>query len=193
MVQEEKGLKGACINMKKQKGQLILVILILIIVSAFYGGLRYYNKNHEETDESITYQVTQDEANAVTEFSIINENGSLLFTKETDSWAENSDKSLSIDSAMIESMIHTAVSISSEDQIVDIQNMSEYGLDNPQIIISYTIGEKETVIKIGDYNDMISKYYICVNDSKSLYTVDSTLQSAFSISLDELKTVEASH
>ncbi|WP_342755891.1 DUF4340 domain-containing protein [Kineothrix sedimenti] len=185
-----KAKKGIGYIMKKQKIQLTVILILLIATAAAYAGVKYYNNNHTEEEETASYTITQDDASSVKELSLTNDNGELSFTKEGDVWYENSDKTVSIDAGALENIIEEAVSVTSEDVIENVEDMSQYGLDNPEITVTYTTENGNITLEIGDYNSAVSKYYVCVKGENMVYTMDSTARDSFTKSLDDLKTVE---
>ncbi|TCL58599.1 uncharacterized protein DUF4340 [Kineothrix alysoides] len=176
--------------MKRQKIQLLTILILLIAMAAAYVGVKYYNNNHEEEDEKVSYTVTHDDAASVKSLSLANDNGELSFTKEGDIWYENSDKTVSIDAGALEDMIEAAVSITSEDVIENAADMSQYGLDEPEITVTYTTENASTTLEIGDYNSSVSKYYVCVKGENMVYTMTSSARASFTKSLDDLKKIE---
>ncbi|NLL76986.1 MAG: DUF4340 domain-containing protein [Clostridiales bacterium] len=176
--------------MKKQEKQLVVILILLIITAAAYIGMKYYNKNHTEEKETVSYTVTKEDASSVRQLSLTNENGEFSFTKEGDTWYEDSDKAIDIDVGMLEKTITAAVVLTSEDAVENVEDMSQYGLDNPEISVTYTTEKGSTTLKIGDYNSSISKYYVCVDGQNTVYTIDSSTRTYFTKSLDDLKKIE---
>ena len=53
-----------------------------------------------------------------------------------------------------------------------------------------TCGDETTTIDIGDYNEMLSEYYIKVSGDENVYLADSTLKDAFSKTPDTMESDE---
>ncbi len=176
--------------MKRQKIQLVTILILLIAMAAAYVGVKYYNNNYKEEEETVSYTVTQDDAASVKSLFLVNDNGELSFTKEGDTWYENSDKTVSIDAGALEDMIEAAVSVTSEDVIENAKDMSQYGLDDPEITVTYTTENGSITLEIGDYNSSVSKYYVCVKGENMVYTMNSSERASFTKSLDDLKKIE---
>lgn len=190
MVQKAEGLIIGG-HMKRQKIQLIIILIFLFLTAAAYGGMKYYNENHTEEEEKISYTVTEVDTASVKELSLSNENGDFSFVKENDVWYEAGDRSVKIDTALLENMITAATGVTSEDKIENVEDMSEYGLENPQIAVTYSTETENVTLNIGDYNSAVSKYYICVDGENTVYTISSSVRSSFTKSLDDLKAAEA--
>ena len=59
-------------------------------------------------------------------------------------------------------------------------------------MIRYRIMDETTTIDIGDYNEMLSEYYIKVSGDENVYLADSTLKDAFSKTADTMVEKEES-
>ena len=42
----------------------------------------------------------------------------------------------------------------------NVEDMSEYGYDNPVYTVTFKTSDKEYTVHIGDYNSVISRYYV---------------------------------
>lgn len=176
--------------MNRQKKQLMILCLLLLLLLAAYIGMRYYNDRHTKGTETVTYPVTQTALASITGFSFTNETGSYTFEKKENKWYCLEDKSMDIDTVTIENMIETAASIEGQDQITGVSDMSQYGLTNPEITVTITTAEGKTVLYIGDYNSTVYRYYVCLEGSDSVYTIDSTVRNSFTGSSQDLKTIK---
>lgn len=176
--------------MQRQKKQLIIIFIMLIFIIFLLAGMKIYNKKHAEEEDTITYPVTQSDAADVTAFSLTNENGSFSFTKVDGTWYENSDRSMKIDTYSLETVINAAVSISSENRMEQVEDLSQYGLDAPEITVIYTTKEDSTVIEIGNYNSTISLYYVRMKGEDTVYTIDGATRNSFTKNMEDFKAIE---
>lgn len=177
--------------MQKQKKQLVIIFIALIVIIILFAGLKLYNKNYRKEEETVTHSVTDHDAASVQTVSFTNENGSFSFVKEGDAWYEEKDRSIGIDTFSIEELIQAAVSITSENKLENVEDLSQYGLDAPQITVAYTTPEMDVTIEIGNYNSTISLYYMRLKDENTVYTIDSTLRNSFTKDIEDLKIIEA--
>lgn len=177
--------------MNKQKIQLLVAGIFLALVAAAYIGMRYYNSKTPEETTMETYTVTQDELASVTQFSFTNESGSFSFIKTEEGWQYDGDLEMAIDTTVLEGMIERVVAVTSENQLEAVQDMAQYGLEKPQITISYATTEDSKTLKIGDFNATLSLYYLGLEGSDTVYTTDGSFRLAFTKTLDDLKRVEA--
>lgn len=178
--------------MEKQKRQLIVLLLLLLAVVVAYIGLRLYNRRQTEWEEDgEKWQVTQDQAENITEFAFTNENGSFHFKKKNEAWYCKENEEISIDQTVLEDMIEKAVTVESSNKVENVQDMAQYGLEQPELTVSYTLesGENKS-LKIGDYNQTIYLYYLCLDGETNVYTIDSAWRTSFMKDLEDIKTVE---
>lgn len=176
--------------MKKQRIQLVVAGIILILVAAAYIGMRYYNSRSKEETAVETYVVTQDELAAVTRFSFTNENGSFRFVKTEEGWQYEADPEFSVDTTVLEGIIEKAVAVSSENKIEAVQDMAQYGLTEPEITISYQTAEGSKTLYIGDFNSAVYVYYLALEGSDTVYTVEGAFRGNFTKTLEDLASAE---
>ena len=162
---------------KRKKVQLAFVCIVFILILGAYLSFRYY-MNHlpEEAEETAeTYEAINIDTSLVTEIGIISGNGTVNLQKTGDEWLCIDNEEEKIDSAKVESFLSSAGQISSELKIEEVDDMSEYGLDNPSINITLQWDNNLYVIKTGDYNSITGYYYLSVNDDNNVYTIDGSL------------------
>ncbi len=175
--------------MKKQRIQLIVLVVILLGFVGGYFGLKTYNKNAEAKESEPKYtalSLTDDDV--ITKLYVKNVNGEFeLVKKDDDTWNLSSDETIDIDEDKIKTKINSLKTITS-DQVVDgAENLADYGLDDPAITIKMTLADgTEHTLKIGDYNQTASAYYMTIDDISTIYTVSSTLNSNFSFAQDSI-------
>lgn len=176
--------------MRKQKIQLLVAGIFLLLVVVAYIGMRYYNNQTTEETDAETYTVTQDELALVTHFSFTNENGSYRFVKTEEGWQYEADPEMAVDTTVLEGMIERAVAATSANKLEAVQDMAQYGLVNPQITITYETADSSKTLKIGDFNSPLSLYYLGLEGSDTVYTTDGSFRLVFTKTLDDLKSVE---
>lgn len=175
--------------MEKQKKQLIILGIFLVLVIAVYAGLKYYNANQTK-EETITYPVTQVMAEEVTQIAFTNENGSFTYIKSDDGWYCAEDENAQIDDELLTDSIGDIVETVSEDRIDNVEDMSQYGLREPGIKVVYSTAAGSTTLLMGDYNSAISKYYIAIDGENTVYTADGSLYYSLTKSLEDFRMAE---
>lgn len=168
----------------KQKRTLLILCGVLIAFAAAYYGASYYTAQKEAeayADEVLqsfldTIYVTEleEEITGVT-WSYYGEE--LSFELDGEDWKYTEDTTLDIDSYYIEAVISTYSSLTAERELVDGEEISSYGLDEPThyVILTDATGV-ETTYYIG--NEADTSYYLTVDDKTAVYVVSSDTVSA---------------
>lgn len=173
--------------MNKQKKQLLLLLLVLIIAIAAF---LFVSKmpDEDETEEAVSYTVTDLEAENVSKLVFTNDTGTYTLTKqEDDTWIYEGDKTLDMDETAVENLISKVSALTYEDKIEQVEDVSGYGLDEPAITILVSDGINSYTLLVGDYNDVTYTYYICLeNDVETVYTTTSYSISSFQNGIDSL-------
>ena len=77
--------------------------------------------------------------------------------------------------------------LSSDNEITDVTDFTQYGLDSPVMTITITLSDGSThKLEVGDYNSQISEYYLRVDDADTVYTISSTIYSDFNLTTSNL-------
>lgn len=182
--------------MKKQKIQmLVIVVILLLCVAAYFVATQYVKKQEQRDKDSETQgqvSLTVIDPDAVDAFSYIADGTTYSYTKDGDAWICENDTSLKMDADSIATLLEHLKKVTAAEAITDYDSISDYGLDQPQNTITVTCGDETTTIDIGDYNEMLSEYYLKVSGDDKIYLVDSTLKDAFSKTPDTMVKQEES-
>lgn len=182
MVQEEKGMR------KKNKGILILLAILILLV-AVYFGLRKWNAQQEEKaqeeQEAATVHVTDTSAEDIVSLKFNVGNGDLEFSKEDDQWHYTPDKDFPLQQSYPEDMAETVGSITAGRELTDGDSIDAYGLDEPAYTIEYTDADGNTTELL--FGDMTGDdYYVMLNGNDTVYTVNSSVIDPFNYTLDDM-------
>lgn len=176
--------------MKKQKIQMLALLAVVALLCAAYAGIRYYNKNQEKKEEEAekaeTISVTDLEVSDIIKFSYQLEGQQLSFTKEGDEWKYDGDTSLDMDEDAIETMLSKAVNVTAEEAVTEYENLEDFGLENPSNTIMLATEEGETILYVGNQNEIMNQYYLKTADSDTIYLVGSAVATGFDKSIEEL-------
>ena len=182
MVQEEKSMR------KKNKGILILLAVLILLV-AVYFGLRTWNAQQEEKaqeeQEAATVHVTDTSAEDIVSLKFNVGNGDLEFSKEDDQWYYTPDKDFPLQQSYPEDMAETVGSITADRELTDGDSIDAYGLDEPAYTIEYTDADGNTAELL--FGDMTGDdYYVMLNGNDTVYTVNSSVIDPFNYTLDDM-------
>ena len=159
--------------MEKQKKQLLGLLVILIVAVIAFIVVKNL-PDEEEEDTTASYEVTDLNADNVTKLVYTNENGTLTLNKNGDEWICEEDRSVDIDEDTVNTMVGKVASLTSENKIENVEDISQYGLDNPSLTILVSDGTTSYTLLIGDYNETTYTYYMCLESDKStVYTTQS--------------------
>lgn len=171
------------------KKQMIAGIVLLVLCIGGYFGVKAYNSNQEKKQEAETMKPVEVTVSDVTGFSYMKDGETLSFEKDGENWLYAGDTSLDMDEESIEEMLGKVCGVSSTEKI-EAENLSDYGFDNPTNTITLEMAEGSKVVKIGMYNEIVSKYYLSIDDSKELYLVESDIVTGFDKTAEDLKAAE---
>ena len=176
--------------MNKQKKQFIILCVVLVAFIAVFFGLKAFTKYQEEKEaekteaEKITALTL--EIDKTTEFSYEYGGVTITFVKEEDTWYYKDDTSISIVQSSIETMLSKVEEIIAEQQITDPEDISQYGFDEPQNVITLRVGEETVTVTIGMVNEITSQYYMMISGDDSVYLTDSTVYDGFQKSVADV-------
>ncbi|WP_029324645.1 DUF4340 domain-containing protein [Butyrivibrio sp. AE3004] len=175
--------------MKSQKIQLFILLICLIVFASGYFGLKAYNKRAEAKESEPRYTALSISENTdVTSLKVVNSNGEFEVVKDGEEW-KFKDSDEDIDEDKLAKKINCIKGITSDQIIEKADNLADYGLDNPSIIITASLSDGSShKIKVGSYNSAANKYYLSVDDDSVVYTVDSSIHTNYQFTLDEIKT-----
>lgn len=186
--------------MKKQKVQLLVMVIGLIVLVAAFFGVKSYNAHLEEKESLKSepeYTVLDLDEDEIDVFSFANEYGSYSFEKSSDddgniSWTCLEEADLNLDSYKVSSVLKSALFIQADTCIEDVSDLEQYGLADPVVSVSITTGNGESyTLLCGDYNGITGKYYLSLDGESVVYASDSDIGGDFNILPDDLVVDEA--
>lgn len=175
--------------MKKQAKQLIGLIIALAVVVAGYFIIRYVAANQELETETINitelYHVDKE---SVTEVEYIHNGVDIALVRDGDTWYLKNDKSIELDQQAVGTVVGFATSLNYKTQIEEPGKLGEYGLDDPNYIVTVidSMGVAQTYF-IGDYFAIDGTYFAKLEGTDTIYTIASTYPNAFDADLEHLK------
>lgn len=170
-------------------GVLFLVMLVYVVVTKVIIG------NTDTEDDTTRIAVSQIGAENITAFSYACEetNGEFLtMIRENDIWYYEEDRNFPLNQSFVTSMAKTAAEINASRVLEgDLQELSEYGLENPSLTAHVTQKNGDIVtFYVGDYNETAEAYYLKKEGDSNIYLVNGSLKMSFDMSLYELVKME---
>ena len=171
--------------MKKKSVKLVIAVGVLVILSGAYVGVKTYvamqDAKEEESNEEETQEVVSIAPEDIQSIKFILDKKETAFEKKGESWVKSDENAFPVDQDKLDTLAGTFSSVTAQRTLKDVEDPSEYELDNPQNTITVTTTDGETtVIQVGMENDSTSQEYIDLNDdSSTVYVVSNSVFQSF--------------
>ena len=171
--------------MKKKSVNLITAVGVLVVLSGAYVGVKAYVAKQEAADtesaEEENPEIISIASADVKSIKFVIDRKEVTFEKDGDSWVKSDETGFPVDQDKIDTLVSSLNSIKAERTLENVEDASEYELDQPDNTITVTTEDGETtVIQLGMENDSTSQEYIDLNkDSSTVYVVSNSTFSSF--------------
>ena len=171
--------------MKKKSVNLITAVGVLVVLSGAYVGVKAYVAKQEAADtesaEEENPEIISIASADVKSIKFVIDKKEVTFEKDGDSWVKSDETGFPVDQDKIDTLVSSLSSIKAERTLENVEDASEYELDQPENTITVTTEDGETtVIQLGMENDSTSQEYIDLNkDSSTVYVVSNSTFSSF--------------
>ena len=171
--------------MKKKSVNLITAVGVLVVLSGAYVGVKAYVAKQEAADtesaEEENPEIISIASADVKSIKFVIDKKEVTFEKDGDSWVKSDETGFPVDQGKIDTLVSSLNSIKAERTLENVEDASEYELDQPENTITVTTEDGETtVIQLGMENDSTSQEYIDLNkDSSTVYVVSNSTFSSF--------------
>lgn len=163
--------------MKKKTVKLVSAVVVLGVLCAAYEGVNFYvtSQEEKETEENDTsVDLVSLEADDITAVSFTADQNEVEFDKKDDSWTEKSDANFPVNQDTVDSAVKGVAFLTADQEISDVEDMSQYDLDNPQNTITLTTADGDTSLQIGMESSNNQYYVKKEDDDKNVYLVSSS-------------------
>lgn len=163
--------------MKKKTVKLVSAVVVLGVLCAAYEGVNFYvtSQEEKETEENDTsVDLVSLETDDITAVSFTADQNKVEFDKKDDSWTEKSDANFPVNQDTVDSAVKGVASLTADQEISDVEDMSQYDLDNPQNTITLTTADGDTSLQIGMESSNNQYYVKKEDDDKNVYLVSSS-------------------
>ena len=163
--------------MKKKTVKLVSAVVALGVVCGAYVGVNSYvssqeAKEAEEEDKSV--DLVKLKADDVTAVSFKADDADVEFDKKDDTWTEKSDADFPVNQDTVDNAVKGVASLTADQEISDIEDLSQYDLDDPQNTITLTTADGDTTLQVGMESSNNQYYVKKADDDKNVYLVSST-------------------
>lgn len=163
--------------MKKKTVKLVSAVVVLGVLCAAYEGVNFYvtSQEEKETEENDTsVDLVSLEADDITAVSFTADQNGVEFDKKDDSWTEKSDANFPVNQDTVDSAVKGVASLTADQEISDVEDMSQYDLDSPQNTITLTTADGDTTLEVGMESSNNQYYVKKADDDNNVYLVSST-------------------
>lgn len=168
----------------KRGTKLIVMSCILVMLCAltyYFHSLDLNNTEDDITNETTTiFSVDYD---SITALSLTNKAETLSFNRADSLWKYNDDDAFPLDTDALNIVLLALCSIDSSKVIPNVEDYSQYGLNEPPISITLT-ADTDYQINIGDKTSLGDALYISINDG-NVYLTDTGFYDYFDCSLED--------
>ena len=173
--------------MKKQRIQLVILIIVLIVLAGGYFGLKQYNKaQSEKTQDAEGEAIVAANAEDIVKLAYDYEDNNYEYEKEDGTWYYAPNHSLNLTQYRLDNMAETLAGLTAMETIEDVTDMSQYGLDEPSRTLSFETSGESFIFNVGDYNEIAGVYYICRPAATTVYAVKSSDITAFNVDVMDM-------
>lgn len=173
--------------MKKQKIQLFILALILILVLAVFLILRYRPEKDGAEQEDTSYSVLSLSKEELKSFTIISAGETFAFIKGESGWESDERTAGMLDQDTLESMLAQVMSLRADGRIENVSDLSGFGLAQPEVAVILVMADgTEYRLAFGDYNEMTGVYYMGLNSSDVVYTTPLNIKGSFQVTWEKL-------
>jgi len=172
----------------KRKKNLLILLIALVVVAGAYFGISALSKDEDADKAEITVPVLDNvKKEDITGISWNYEGNKIDLVKEGSAWVCAQDKAFPLEQNFPESMSATISELTSTRFFEDVENMADYGLENPSHTITVKLQNgEETTISVGAQNAVTSEYYVSKSGENDVYLVESGFPASFRHSMYDM-------
>ena len=175
--------------MKSKKIKLTLSVAALVVLSVSYAGIKIYVRNQKEAESDVTddteiiYSADADQINAI---EFLTDGQETTFEKNEDGvWTCKREPEFPVNQSSIENLKGYLCELSSQRTLTDVENLEQYGLDDPQNIITVrTVDGDSFNLEVGEENTSVNAFYAKQKENdQTVYLISSSIIEEFSDNL----------
>lgn len=164
-------------NRKSKRNLIVLLGLIVVLLVVFL-----FLKKNEDADFMQEEVSTEEESvpvvsinkDEVTDIEFIRSDGSYTLHKDGDTWSYLEDIDRKVDQDTVSTYLDNICALTAKQEITDVTDFSDYGISEESDSVTLQLANDLYVFRIGDYNSLVTGYYLTVNDGSSVYLIDSS-------------------
>ena len=126
--------------MKKKSVNLITAVGVLVVLSGAYVGVKTYvakqDAEEAEADEEEYQEIISIASDDVKSVKFVMDKKEVTFEKDGDSWVKSDETAFPVDQDKMDTLISSLSSVKAERTLEDVEDASEYELDQPENTIT---------------------------------------------------------
>ncbi len=173
--------------MKKQRMQIIVLAVVLVVLIGGLLGLRAYNQAQEDAPrEPEGEALCSMEADDILRMAYDYEGTRYEYEKVDGEWKYTSDPEQTMKQDKLTTIAAYFAQLTATDKIENVEDLSVYGLEEPARTFSFETDQESFTFFVGNLNDILGIYYICRPDENTVYIVDSKQITVFNVKAEDL-------
>lgn len=191
--------------MKKKAKNLIALTVALLLLCGVYLVFRPNGEDgvgDDTTEGGNAYPITAVDHNTLTAINVSRRANdadgadaaagmiefSFTLNDNATGWDWSEDPAVPLDNTVFAAMATAVSEVTSPYKLEGVAeaDLAKYGLDSPEISLTFTDGAGTHRLYIGDSNSFNGQNYLCTEDRTVVYTVDATLAEEFRFDIFEL-------
>lgn len=169
--------------MKRYKRIYLLLAVLVVACAVTFGVSRY--QEHKEQISNSDQVVLEIPTDSVQSLSWEYDGQSLAFHREDGVWVYDEDAAFPVDEDKMSQMLGRFASFGVAFIIEEVEDLGQYGLDDPVCTIEITTEEQNYTVQLGDYSTMDSQRYVSIGDG-NVYLVQEDPLDDFDAQLSDL-------
>ena len=148
--------------MKRSKKLITLVAVLAVVCAATFALTKYEEKQEEiQNSDAVIWEIEADSVESIS-WEVLEE--SLAFHKGEDGWLYDDDEAFPVSEEKITDILSHFESFGVNFIIENVEDYSQYGLDEPECTITLTTAETSFELKLGDFSKMDEQRYVDIGD-----------------------------
>ena len=155
--------------MKKSKRLITLVAVLAVVCVATFALTKYEKKQEEiQNSDAVILEISSDSVESIS--WEVSEEG-LAFHKTEEGWLYDDDEAFPVNEDEITDILSHFESFGVSFIIENVEDYSQYGLDNPEGTINLATEDASYELKLGDFSKMDEQRYVDIGDG-NVYLVN---------------------
>ncbi len=151
------------------------IIVAGLVLLALFAGFYYYDevilKARDEADRRVELLLDL-EMEKVAKVTITKPGGALVLVKQKNDWRIGKPVDADANDIDVDKIVQIAAALKPDREIGEIDDLSQYNLDNPTMISFEQPDKDRQSLKIGSASPVGGGYYVMVGDHPTVYLVE---------------------